>query len=94
MERGITGQYEITGVAGERVRAYVPYPLPSDPPLVLDNARQLLLERATLALGRLDSISTLLPDPDLFLYAYVRPNLRDLDVRVRCVAPTAGDHAQ
>jgi Fic family protein len=31
-----------------------------------------LLEQATLALGRLDSISTLLPDPQLFLYAYVR----------------------
>ncbi len=32
----------------------------------------MLLERATLALGRLDSITLLLPDPDLFLYAYVR----------------------
>jgi len=72
MERGITGRYEISGVAGEQVRAFVPHPLPPDPPLVLDNARQVLLERATLALGRLDSISTLLPDPDLFLYAYVR----------------------
>jgi Fic family protein len=34
--------------------------------------RQRALERATLALGRLDSISTLLPDPHLFLYSYVR----------------------
>ncbi|HEX7891025.1 MAG TPA: Fic family protein [Ramlibacter sp.] len=34
--------------------------------------RQGLLERATLALGRLDSIALLLPDPQLFLYAYVR----------------------
>jgi Fic family protein len=72
MERGITGRYEVSGVAGEQVSAFMPNPLPPDPPLVLDNARQLLLERATLALGRLDSISTLLPDPDLFLYAYVR----------------------
>jgi Fic family protein len=30
------------------------------------------LERATLAVGRLDSVSALLPDPHLFLYAYVR----------------------
>jgi len=30
------------------------------------------LEQALLALGRLDSITTLLPDPDLFLYSYVR----------------------
>ncbi len=33
---------------------------------------QVLLERALLALGRLDSVATLLPDPHLFLYAYVR----------------------
>jgi Fic family protein len=39
---------------------------------VIDGARQRLLERATLAVGRLDSISTLLPDPHLFLYSYVR----------------------
>lgn len=31
-----------------------------------------LHERALLACGRLDSVSSLLPDPDLFLYAYVR----------------------
>ena len=30
------------------------------------------LERATLALGRLDTISVLLPQPSLFIYAYVR----------------------
>ena len=34
--------------------------------------RQKLLERALLACGRLDGVSVLLPDPDLFLYAYVR----------------------
>jgi hypothetical protein len=42
------------------------------PPLEINGARQLLLERATLAVGRLDSISTLLPDPHPFLYSYVR----------------------
>jgi Fic family protein len=31
-----------------------------------------VLERALLACGRLDGVSALLPDPDLFLYAYVR----------------------
>jgi hypothetical protein len=41
----------------------VPLPLPPEPPRELAGARQLLLERATLAVGRLDSISTLLPDP-------------------------------
>jgi Fic family protein len=42
------------------------------PALDLLGPRQRLLERATLAVGRLDSVSTLLPDPQLFLYAYVR----------------------
>ncbi len=42
------------------------------PPLDHSGQRQRLLERATLAIGRLDSVSTLLPDPQLFLYAYVR----------------------
>lgn len=72
MKRGLTGRYEISTVGDETVRAFVPYALPPDPPLDLTGARQLLLERATLALGRLDSISMLLPDPNLFLYAYVR----------------------
>jgi Fic family protein len=39
---------------------------------VIDGPLQGLLERATLALGRLDGVSTLLPDTGLFLYTYVR----------------------
>ena len=38
----------------------------------MDGSRQRMLERPTLWLGRLDSITTLLPDPQLFLHAYVR----------------------
>ncbi len=57
---------------GETVKAFVPFPLPPTPPLEIAGERQLLLERATLAVGRLDNISTLLPDPHLFLYSYVR----------------------
>ncbi len=72
MHRGMTGRYEIAQIGGERIQAFVPHPLPPQPPLELDPTRQQLLERATLALGRLDSITLLLPDPDLFLYAYVR----------------------
>ena len=72
MRRGIAGQYEITSVGGEQVRAFIPHPLPPDPPPDLTDSRQRLLERATLALGRLDSITLLLPEPDLFLYAYIR----------------------
>ncbi|MCB9920214.1 MAG: Fic family protein [Planctomycetes bacterium] len=72
MNRGRSGEFETTAVGGETVRAFVPYPLPPDPPLELPPGRQRLLERALLACGRLDGVSALLPDPDLFLYAYVR----------------------
>lgn len=72
MKRNTTGTYRTTATAGESVRAFVPGPLPPVPSLEITGARQLLLERATLAIGRLDSIGTLLPDPHLFLYAYVR----------------------
>jgi Fic family protein len=72
MRRGATGRYEVTSTAGEQIRAFVPNPLPPQPALDLGGERQLLLERALLACGRLDGVSALLPDPDLFLYAYVR----------------------
>ncbi len=72
MRRGLTGNYETTLVAGETIRAFCPHPLPPEPPLQLTAQRQQLLERSTLALGRLDSVTLLLPEPDLFLYAYVR----------------------
>lgn len=72
MHRDITGRYISSPAGGEMVNAFVPNPLPPAPPLEINEARQRLLERATLAIGRLDSVSTLLPDPQLFLYAYVR----------------------
>lgn len=72
MNRDATGTYRITTTVSEKVRAFIPSPLPPVPPLEIGGARQLLLERAALAIGRLDSISTLLPDPHLFLYSYVR----------------------
>ncbi|MFA5786295.1 MAG: Fic family protein [Actinomycetota bacterium] len=72
MKRGLTGTHEVTTVGGETVRAFIPFPLPPDPPLMLQGPIQPLLEQALLALGRLDSISTLLPDTGLFLYTYVR----------------------
>lgn len=72
MIRQATGRYEVTTTAGEAVRAFVPDPLPPTPPFDLTGERQRLLERALLACGRLDGVSGLLPDPDLFLYAYVR----------------------
>jgi Fic family protein len=72
MKRGSTGTYEVTTAGAEPVRAFVPHPLPPAPPVDLTNARQRLLERATLALGRLDSITLLLPNTNIFLYGYIR----------------------
>ena len=72
MQRGEIGSYDVTSFGVEQVRAFVPLPLPPQPPLVLDGSLQQGLEAAVLALGRLDGVSTLLPDEALFLYAYVR----------------------
>ena len=72
MQRGESGSYEETRIDGERVRAFVPASLPPKPALVLDGSLQQELETAVLALGRLDGVSTHLPDDTLFLYAYVR----------------------
>jgi Fic family protein len=72
MKRGETGRCEVTAAGGETVRAFVPAALPPVPPLLLEGSLQQGLEAAVLALGRLDGVSTLLPDRSLFLYAYVR----------------------
>jgi len=72
MQRGSTGRYEITRAATEEVRAFVPAPLPPVPPIDLTGLRARRHDEALLACGRLDAITALLPDPDLFLYAYVR----------------------
>jgi len=72
MRRDGTGHYEVSSTAGEAVRAFVPAPLPPDPPVQLEGPLQTSHERALLACGRLDGVSSLLPDPELFLYAYVR----------------------
>ena len=72
MRRGETGRYAVTAAGGETVRAFIPSPLPPVPALALDGPLQRSLETATLALGRLDGVSTLLPDKEVFLYSFVR----------------------
>ena len=73
MKRGPTGEYVVTSIAGnEPVRAFVPRPLPPDPPLVMNDVMRDVLDSALLALGRLDGVTALLPDTRLFLYMYVR----------------------
>ena len=72
MNRGPAGTYLVTTTSGESVSAFMPNPLPPVPALEFGDGRLQRLERANLALGRLDGVSGFLPDPDLFLYTYVR----------------------
>ena len=65
------GTYAISSVAGEQVRAYIPPPLPPRPALDLEPLYE-KLEAANRALGRLDGVTSILPDTPLFLYMYVR----------------------
>jgi len=65
------GRYISKNYGDESVRAFVPPPLPPDPPVRLD-ALQRLLEQANQSLGRLDGLASVLPNLHLLLYTYVR----------------------
>ncbi len=72
MKRKLQGHYVTISVVGEKAQAFVPAPLPPRPPINWTPELRGKFDRALLALGRLDSVSTLLPDTLLFLYMYVR----------------------
>jgi Fic family protein len=63
------GRYErqMTGY-----NAFIPKGLPPDPPVAMDEEMWAGLSRADLALGRLDGSTETLPNPDLFVFMYVR----------------------
>jgi Fic family protein len=65
------GTYAVTTAGGERVRAFVPPPLPPKPPLRLA-LLQVRLGEANQALGRLDGLASTLPNLSHFIYMYVR----------------------
>jgi len=65
------GTYVLKSFKDESFRAYVPPPLPPDPPLALQPLLS-LLDHTNQALGRLDGLASILPDPSLFIYLYVR----------------------
>ena len=65
------GRYIVKAYGEESVRAFVPPPLPPNPPVRLE-ALQHLLEKANQSLGRLDGLASVLPNLSLFIYAYVR----------------------
>jgi len=53
-------------------QAFIPNPLPTVPALEIDAEMQALLSKADRALGRLDGSIRTLPNPDLFVFMYVR----------------------
>src|SRR5688500_10485295 len=56
----------------EGYRAFIPAPLPPAPHIQMGGELQRLLSNADRALGRLDGSVHTLPNPDLFVYMYVR----------------------
>ena len=72
MKRELQGRYVTISTVGEKAQAFVPMPLPPRPPIDWTPELRSRFDQALLALGRLDSVSTLLPDTALFLSMYVR----------------------
>ncbi len=69
----ITGDFRISTTGGERVRAYVPRPLPPEnPSLLLDAELNGYHAAAMAALGRLAVAGQLIPSADWFIYGFVR----------------------
>lgn len=52
--------------------AFIPAPLPPQPPITMDAEFLRLLSDADRALGRLDGVTQTLPDTSLFLFMYIR----------------------
>jgi Fic family protein len=52
--------------------AFIPAKLPPEPPIIIDSEMQKLLSLADRKLGRLDGITQILPNPELFVAMYVK----------------------
>ena len=69
----VTGKYRTTGVGEEKVKAFIPHPLPpANPPLVIDGELAALHAEALAAVGRLNVAAALVPSPNWFLYGFLR----------------------
>jgi Fic family protein len=53
-------------------KAFIPAPLPPEPPIEYSGSLQTLLSEADRNIGRLDALASMLPNPDLFVAMYVR----------------------
>lgn len=72
MKRALQGKYVTVSTVGEKAQAFIPAPLPPRPPIDWTPELRNKFDQALLAVGRLDSVATLLPETSLFLYMYIR----------------------
>jgi Fic family protein len=72
MKRDLQGRFVTISTVGEKAQAFIPSPLPPSPPIEWSPGLRRKFDEALLALGRLDSVSILLPETSLFIYTYVR----------------------
>lgn len=72
MQRELQGHFVPVSTVGETAKAFVPAPLPPRPAIDWTPALRVRFDQALLMLGKLDGVSTLLPDTSLFLYMYIR----------------------
>ena len=67
MQRSLQGTYENITILGKKgIHSFIPNPLPPEPPITFSLELQAKFDQAHLALGKLDSLSVLLPDISLF----------------------------
>ena len=72
MHRLPPGRYITVSTAGTRFSAFVPAPLPPVPAVVWSPDLRRRFDDALIALGRLDAVTSLLPNASLLLYSFVR----------------------
>ncbi len=65
------GIWQVVKSGEETYKSYVPKPLPPKPEIDLSRLYP-LIDKAVIAIGRLDGMSRILPDASLFIYMYVR----------------------
>jgi Fic family protein len=72
MHRPAPGRYVTVTTASEPFQAFIPGPLPPEPPVVWSAALRRRFDAALLAVGRLDAVTALLPNAAVLLYSFVR----------------------
>ena len=72
MTRGIQGTYTAITVTGIDAQAFVPIPLPPQPPIDWTPELRRKFQQATRLLGKIDGLASILPNPMLFHLMYMQ----------------------